>query len=116
MPNSAALRKIRVESETLLIYAMSPVRVPEPQRVAIAQFTARANYGLNIGNFELHVDDGRLRFKSSLDFEGVDLSPELIRNAIYPAVRTMNSYLPGVLKVIYGGVTPAEAIAEIEGT
>ena len=106
--------QIRLETETLLIYAMSPVRVPEAYRAAVADFTARANYGLNIGNFELNMDDGRLRFKSSLDFEDVDLSPELIRNAIYPAVRTLNTYLPGVFRVIYAGANPAEVIAEIE--
>lgn len=107
--------QIRVETETLLIYAMSPMRVPEANRVAIAELTARANYGLNIGNFELNMDDGRLRFKSSLDFENTDLSPDLIRNAIYPAVRTMNTYLPGVLRVLYGGAKPTDVIAEIEG-
>lgn len=106
--------QIRVESEILLIYAMAPVRIPEESRPAIAEFIARANYGLNIGNFELNFGDGRLRFKASLDFEGADLTPNLIRNAIYPAVRTMNSYFPGVLKVLYGGATAEEAIAEIE--
>lgn len=107
--------QIRVETEILLIYAMSPVTIPEDKRTLIAEFIARANYGLNIGNFELNVDDGRLRFKASLDFEDADLTPSLIRNAIYPAVRTMNSYLPGVLKILYGNIPPAEAIAEIEG-
>lgn len=107
--------QIRVASEILMIYAMSPVRIPEDQRPAIAEFVCRANYGLNIGNFELDFKEGRLRFKVSLDFEGADLSPSLIRNAIYPAVRTLNSYIPGVLKVLYGNMSPADAIAEIEG-
>lgn len=107
--------QIRVETEILLIYAMSPVVIPEDKRPAVAEFVARANYGLNIGNFELNFNDGRLRFKTSLDFEDADLTPSLIRNAIYPAVRTMNSYLPGVFKLLYGSITPAEAIVEIEG-
>ncbi|MBC8161202.1 MAG: YbjN domain-containing protein [Roseiflexaceae bacterium] len=107
--------QIRVEMEVLLIYAMSPIRAPEQLRAAVAEFVTRANYGLNIGNFELSYEDGRVRFKTSLDFEGADLTPNLIRNTIYPAVRTMNSYLPGLMKVMYAGAAPAAAIAEIEG-
>jgi hypothetical protein len=39
----------------------------------------------------------------------------LIRNAIYPAVHTMDRYLPGLLRVSFGGATPHEAIEEAEG-
>ena len=52
--------------------------------------------------------------KSSLDFESVPLSTMLIKNAIYPAVRTMDRYLPALMRVIYGGQSAEEAIAEIE--
>ncbi len=107
--------QIRVEMEVLLIYAMSPMHAPEALRGAVAEFITRANYGLNIGNFEMSYETGRVRFKSSVDFEGADLTPSLIRNAIYPSVRTMNTYLPGLMKVMYAGASPAEAIAEIEG-
>jgi len=38
----------------------------------------------------------------------------ILNNAIYPAVQTMDRYLPGLMGVIYGNKTPAEAVAEIE--
>ena len=56
-----------------------------------------------------------MRYKSSLDFEGALLTPALIRNAIYPAVQTLDRYLPGLMSVIYGGQTPEVAIQTIEG-
>jgi exonuclease I len=43
------------------------------------------------------------------------LPPEMIRTAIYPAVQTMDRYLPGPMSVIYTNITPAEAVAEVEG-
>ena len=107
--------QIRVETEILLIYAISPMHVPIESCAAAAEFLTRANYGLSIGNFELDYETGRVRFKAGLDFEGNDLTPSLIRNAIYPAVRTLNSYLPGLMKVVYASMPPADAIAEIEG-
>jgi hypothetical protein len=80
----------------------------------VAEFITRANYGLRIGNFELDFRDGEVRYKSSLDFEGETLTPGLVKFAIYPAVQTMDRYLPGLMGVIYGHKPRAEAIAEVE--
>lgn len=106
---------IRVDLEEFLFYAVAPVKVPEEVRMSIAEYITRANYGLRIGNFELDYSDGEVRYKSSLDFEGQTLTSDLIRNAIYPAVHTMDRYLPGLLRVSFGGATPHEAIEEVEG-
>lgn len=106
---------IRVDLEEFLFYAVAPIKVPEDVRTAVAEFLTRANYGLRIGNFELDYSDGEVRYKSSLDFEGENLTSELIRNAIYPAVHTMDRYMPGLLRVSFGGATPHEAIEEVEG-
>jgi hypothetical protein len=106
--------QVRVELEQFLFYAYAPIKAPEPQRAAVSEYLTRANYGMRIGNFEMDYNDGEVRYKSSLDFEDVTLLPELVRNAIYPAVRTMDDYLPGLLEIIYGGKEPEEAIAEIE--
>ena len=100
--------------EQFVFYVLAPVKAPEALRPAVAEFITRANYGLRIGNFELDYLDGELRYKSSLDFEGVALTPVLINSAIYPAVQTMDRYLPGLMEVIYGDRPPAAAVAAIE--
>ncbi len=106
--------QVRVDLEQFLFYVVAPVKAPEPVRPAIVEYLTRANYGLRIGNFEFDYDDGEIRYKSSLDFEGGALTPALIKNVIYPAVHTMDHYLPGLLNVMYGNQDPAEAIDEIE--
>lgn len=110
----ACFAQVRVDLEQFLFYVVMPVRVPEQMRPAVAEFLTRANYGLRIGNFEMDFSDGEVRYKSSLDFEGDELTPALIRNAIYPAVQTLDRYLPGIMAVIFGGKSPEAAIAEIE--
>jgi hypothetical protein len=107
--------QVRMDLEQFLFYVMAPVKAPEEARPAVAEYITRANYGMRIGNFEMDFSDGEVRYKSSLDFERVDLSAELIKNTIYPAVETMDRYLPGLMAVIYAGRSPAVAIAEIEG-
>jgi hypothetical protein len=106
---------IRPDVQQFLFYAQSSVKAPAESRLDVAEFIARANYGLRIGNFELDMNDGEVRYKSSLDFEGVPLTWPLIKNAIYPAVQTMDRYFPGLLQVMYGSSAPEEAIAAIEG-
>lgn len=106
--------QVIVHLEQFLFYAVAAVHVPGELYPAVAEFITRANFGLRIGNFELDYQDGEVRYKTSLDFEDEKLTPALIRNAIYPAVTTMDRYFPGLMKVVYGGRTPYEAIEEIE--
>lgn len=107
--------QIRVDLEQLVFYVIAPVKAPEDVCDLVGEYINRANYGLRIGNFEIDYSDGEIRYKSSLDFENAILTPALIKNAIYPAVHTMDRYLPGLLGVMYGNKTPPEAIADIEG-
>ena len=106
--------QIRVDLEQFLFYVIAPVKAPEEVRAAVAEYITRANYGLRIGNFEMDYSDGEVRYKSSFDFEGETLTPKLIKNTMYPAVHTMDFYLPGLLGVMYGNKTPVEAIQETE--
>ncbi len=106
--------QVRVELEQFIFYALAPVKVPEEARPAVAEYITRANYGLRIGNFEMDYNDGEVRYKSSLDFEDERLNANLIKHAIYPAVQTMDRYLPGLFNVIYGSDTPVEAITMVE--
>jgi len=107
--------QILIELEQLVFYVIAPVKATPEMRLATAEYLTRANYGLRIGNFELDFNDGEIRYKSSVNFKKDALTPTLIKNAIYPAVHTMDYYLPGLMSVLYGSKTAAEAIASIEG-
>lgn len=107
--------RARDEQEQFIFYSICPVKAPEQDRQRMAEFLTRANYGLLIGNFEMDFSDGEIRYKSSIDVEDDRLSPALVKNIVYANVLTMDRYLPGIMKVLYADVTPAEAIELIEG-
>ena len=67
-----------------------------------------------IGNFELDFTDGEVRYKTSIDVEGDQLSSVLIKTLVYTNVTMMDEYLPGIKAVIEAGVSPEEAIRAIE--
>jgi hypothetical protein len=106
--------QVRVDLQQFIFYAVATLKVPEDLRLAVAEYITRANYGLRIGNFEMDFSDGEVRYKSGIDFEDATITTYLIRNTVYPAVHTMDHYMPGLMKVIYGGVTPLVAIEEME--
>jgi hypothetical protein len=102
------------EKQWFTFYSILPSNVPEEKRAEIAEFVTRANYGLVIGNFEMDYEDGEVRYKTSVDVEGGELSPKMIENLMRANLMTMDRYFPGVMGVLYGDRDPAEAIAEME--
>ena len=105
----------REEYGQFIFYSVCPVHAPEEKRLALAEFLTAVNYGLIIGNFEMDLDDGEIRYKTSIDVGGDELSVPLVKNAVYMNVLMMDRYLPGIMAVLYGDVSPAAAIAQIEG-
>jgi len=107
--------EIIVPSEQLVVNAVAPLTVPPGRRAAAAEYVLRATWGLYVGSMDLDLDTGQVRARCGLDFEGEPLTPRLVRNALTIAVRIMETYLPGLARVI-DGAAPLEAIRAVEGT
>jgi len=106
--------KARDDPEQFVFYSVCPVNTPDSKRLAVAEFLTRANSGMMIGNFEMDFEDGEIRYKTSIDVEDDSLSCALIKRLVYANVMMMDAYLPGIMSVIYGDVTPLDAISQIE--
>ena len=102
------------EHEIFVFYTVIPVRAPGEQRHIITELITRINYGLNIGNFELDMDDGEIRYKTSIDIEGGELSPRMVETLLSVNISTTDRYFPSFTDVLYAGAAPAEAVARIE--
>ncbi len=97
-----------------VFYSLFPVGIPEHKRHEVAEFITRANYDMVLGNYEMDFDDGELRYKTSIDVEGSQLTPELIKPVLYANVLMMDQYLPGVMSVIYADASPQAAVEQVE--
>ena len=105
---------VRDRAEQILFYAHFPVLIPPERRSAVGEYITRANQGMYLGNFELDMEDGEVRYKTSADVEGVDITPLFVRNLVYPCLSTMDRYAPGIQKVVTDQASPAEAIRDVE--
>jgi hypothetical protein len=89
---------------SLAIYSVLPSRIPEERRDAVALLLTRINYGLIVGNFELDLDDGEVRFKASGP-TGTPLPP-----LVATVLGQTDRWLPA-LEAVAGGEDPASAFA-----
>lgn len=102
------------QSEQAIFYSVVLETTPPEHRPEVMKFVTLANYGMQVGNFELDLEDGEVRFKTSIDVEGVELGEGLLRNMVELNILMMGLYYDGLVAVMRGGMTAEEAIAEIE--
>ncbi|CAB9522269.1 Pfam:DUF1790 [Seminavis robusta] len=90
-------------------YIKAPASVPEDKRTQAALFITWVNYGLSIGNFEMDLSDGEVRFKSSNHLLGSELSTEMVGHTVALCVKMIDQFFPGLMGVVYGGKDPKDA-------
>jgi hypothetical protein len=74
------------------------------------EFITRANYGLVIGNFEMDAKDGEIRYHVSHLMEENILTDETIRRLFGTAMGTADRYFPALMRVLFAGETPEDAV------
>jgi hypothetical protein len=90
------------------VYCVLPDRVPEPRRDAVAMLLTRINYGLVIGNFELDLDDGEVRFKASATAP----TREQLKALVAVALGQTDKWVPAV-RAVAAGEAPETVFARI---
>ncbi|MEL7039540.1 MAG: YbjN domain-containing protein [Cyanobacteria bacterium J06592_8] len=97
-----------------LFYSECPIQIPEELWPAVSDFLMRANYGMPIGNFEMNLENGQIRFKTGIDIEGDRLSVPLFKAMVKANLTMMAQYLPGIVLVGLEERSPQVAIESIK--
>ncbi len=108
------LVRVFEQTERLLVYSILPANVPEAQRHDMALMLTQINYGLIVGNFELDIQDGEIRYKTSLDVEGITLNSTVIRNLLYGNFFSMDLYYHALITAIDGNHDIQQLIHQAE--
>ncbi len=106
---------IRVDEaqKSVLFHSLLGMNIPPQYRVAVMEYITRANYGLAMGNFEMDLDRGAVRFRTSVEAADGELSVDMLRGMAYANVHTIDRYLSGFMAVVHGGLSPAAALARV---
>lgn len=98
----------------LTFYSHIGNEVPEIKRHRMCEFLTRANYGLVLGNFEMDMSDGEMRFRTSMDLADANLTHKQLMTLIWVNLFTFDRYYQGIMRVMYSNTSAAEAVAECE--
>jgi hypothetical protein len=104
------------ERERVVFTSLLPVEVSDDKLAEAVEYLNRANFGMEIGNFELDYSDGAVQFRTSIDIEGGELTPKMIQNLAYLNVMVTDQYLPGLVMVLEGDASPEDAIESVENS
>jgi hypothetical protein len=113
IPVAYAYAAISPDLEVFVFHLNFGVAAAASRREETARFLTLANLHLMVGNFEIDLEDGVVRFRSSLSFQGTELSEVLIRNVILCAMTTVERYAEGVIDVMARGKSAEDAFHEI---
>ncbi|NEP76291.1 MAG: YbjN domain-containing protein, partial [Okeania sp. SIO2G5] len=110
------------DTQQFIFYSLYPLQVESAHYSTMSEFLMRANSGMIIGNFELDFMMGELRFKTSVDVDGIhsnlsscySVYQQLWQQLAYINVITMDRYFPGITAIVNQTLPADEAIALVE--
>ena len=101
------------EAEQIIYYSVFPIHTPDDKLAPMLEFITRVNYGLIYGNFEFNLDDGQIRYKTSVDVEGNGLSHALMKPVVFLNVTTLDRYFDTLSKIIYKDISIEDALRSV---
>ena len=86
-----------------VVYGFCPINADAENIAEIAKYIAMANYGLVVGNFELDVRDGEIRYKTFVDCDGLEsLSSDIVQRALTMPFHMFDRYGDGIAAIAMG--------------
>ena len=99
------------DDELIQVRVHYPVLVRDAKiRPLVAEAIARANHGLSIGAFDIDMDSGEINFHLGQVIRGRELDDDIIGGVLSAALSTGDRYFPAVMRVMFAGHTPADAV------
>jgi hypothetical protein len=96
------------------LYVYLPEVVPERKRYTVMEYLTRVNFHLPMGHFEMDMDAGKLRFVTGQIMEGTDLSAKILLMLMRNALDRVETFFPGVLRIVHGNLHAVAALTEID--
>ncbi|MGC8989910.1 MAG: YbjN domain-containing protein [Verrucomicrobiia bacterium] len=99
------------ERNMWFVMSSIPIRCPKGRRKRCAELLTRINNELSAGSFEMDVDCGEIIFGICYPLVEGQVDPDAFRVFLGFVWACTDRFLPAVLSVMYGSVTPKQALA-----
>lgn len=99
------------DARVCAVYAVAAERVPVERRAEVAQFLVDRNYYLNVGAFEMDLDDGEVRLRTSIDATHATFDDQTFVNLVAANLEIFELHLPTLRELAAGTISLAGARA-----
>ena len=84
--NCGYLFRAQEQNKLLAVYGILPFLIPESHQSAAMLLITQINYDMLIGNLEMDINDGEIRYKNAIDVEAVGIDNEIIEHLLQSVV------------------------------
>ncbi len=106
--------RVDEQNQRFIFYSFMGMNIAQGDRLKVLEYLNRVNFCLLIGNFEMNMESGDVRFRTGIEIPAGGLTVPVVRAIVYANVHTMDHYFPGVVAVVHGGLSPEAALARVE--
>ncbi len=97
------------------VFSVVGCHAPEEKRGALIDMLNRINWRVAIGNFEMDATDGEIRFRTTLDTRGGELTDEMVECTIRVNLSTVDRFHSAILALLWNDLSAEDALAMAEG-
>lgn len=108
--NFQCIADLIVEDNRLIFFSVCGANTPESKRQDMLQLLNDLNYKLFFGNFEMDLQGGEVRFRTSISFKHFILNQDFIEELIMSNIVTMDKSLPSIVGLMFGEISVQKAL------
>ena len=84
--NCGYLFRVQEGNSLLAVYGILPFLIPPSHQSAAMLLITQINYDMLIGNLEMDVNDGEIRYKNAIDVEAVGMHDDIIEHLLQSVI------------------------------
>ena len=80
------LFRVQESNSLLAVYGILPFLIPESHQSAALLLIGQINYDMLIGNLEMDVNDGEIRYKNAIDIDVIGINTDIIEHLLQSVI------------------------------
>lgn len=98
------------EEKRFIFFSIYGANTPLDKRQLMLELLNALNYRLFFGNFEMDLENGEIRFRTSILFNNIELNQNFIEELIMINIITMDKGLPSIKGLMFRDISIAQAL------
>ena len=82
----------------------------EKLRPSVAELIVQANFSIQVGRFEIDMDDGQVGFRITHVIGESPVPPEVLECYLQSLIESVDRYYPAFMRHLHDGYTPEDAV------